>query len=131
MKEKKVYIANMFRKLVLKRVLLALLLLILSLGTNLNAATFQSSKLPVTVCIDDPSLPITKSRLFTFFNLTLPDAIVSTAASFQVSLLACFCFILLSFFLFYSALRVLEVKPLFIYSYRRILFLSLILINAP
>ncbi|MDO1449864.1 hypothetical protein Q0590_26530 [Rhodocytophaga aerolata] len=73
----------------------------------------------------------TEGKLYTFFNLQLPDAVVVQATSIQVAFLDVFCLFVLAFFLFCRNSKVVAVDPLFIYFYIRIIFHTLILINAP
>ena len=79
-----------------------------------------------------PAQSPTKSILYTFFELSLPDAIISPATSIQVGFVEALCIFLLAFFLRYQSSKLLRlVTPLFIYAYLRKLFSSLIIINAP
>ncbi|QHT67226.1 hypothetical protein GXP67_11535 [Rhodocytophaga rosea] len=74
----------------------------------------------------------TKSILYTVFTLSFPDAIVSSAVSFQAHFTEGICIFLLALFLRYQCIEIHSAfTAFFIYSYFRKLFGSLILINAP
>jgi len=106
------------------------LLFIQSLGVSSKGNyTYFSEIASVTVNLS--SEKDLHSRLYSPEALHLPDALVTPIPSFQfacIEVLGCFLFVMFSF---YALTKIRETTPLFISSYFRTLFLSVILINAP